>query len=110
MADMSNKEKDFKQSRNYAQNEGLIEKSRKDDISGALGDTNENREIAPDNFYNKEILKDDEDRNERKKMYEKMSKFKKARARAIEANNKLVSKKLKNKLGKQHRCVQSKAR
>lgn len=85
-------------------NDGAVfDKSRQSDSSGALADTNENREVAPDNFYNTENVKANEIKNEIKKTYEKSSKIKKARLRAIEANNKLYARKQRNKLKRVHR-------
>ncbi len=84
-------------------NKNIFDESRERDPSGALAVTNESREIAPDNFFNEENAKDVEDKNERKKMYEKTSKLKKLRARLIEACNKLAAKKIKNRIQKQSR-------
>lgn len=79
----------------------ICDKSREWDPSGALGDTNENREIESDNFFNEENAKDAQDKIERKKMYAKMLRYKKVRSRVIEANNKLAAKKIKNRISKQ---------
>ncbi len=66
------------------------------DLSGSLADTNDLREVAADNFFNEENNKNDEILKENKKFYWKSNKIKKAKQRAIEANNKHFAKK-KNK-------------
>lgn len=85
----------------------VFDKSRQYDSSGALADTNENREIAADNFYNEENVKENETKNEFKKVYEISSRLKKIKLRIIELNNKTLAKKLRKKLQHQHRPSKS---
>ena len=75
----------------------------KSKISNAFGLANEVREIAADDFHNVENVKADEVRMETKLTCLKSAKFKKARLRAIEANNKHFAKKQRSKLNKLNR-------